>query len=263
MYVDQRRALLNNKANYRVESAPDLEQFELLPLQVVQTFPRSHELGQDSLGWCTASDRKEYLAKTSRHRNDLPMTEWLCTHLYTACGIKTAPCRVLLWPDKDVVFGSRRLGNSLTQAPGIELSTKFIDAMGAELLWKILILDWFVGNFDRRDAQFACFHDADQKPTARPIDFSRATILREIHSLPDPFAGKTDLATYQFAAYIYSRFGRTVEVEAVETTLFELSRVSADSISSWIQLAPQEWVVPHLTAALVDFWMNTVYVERS
>jgi len=240
----------------------DLEQFELLPLEVIQTFPRSRELGNDSLGWCTASDRYEYLVKTSRHRNDLPMTEWICTHLYAACGLETAPCRVITWPDKDVVFGSRRLGKSLILADGIQLSTKYIDAMGPFVLWKILVLDWFVGNFDRREAQFACFEDIHGQPHARPIDFSRASILREIKSLPDPFAGKTEMATHRFAHYIFERYGRSVDVVAVEEMLHTIGQISEEKLVGWIQSAPQEWVVPHLTAALVDFWKSPKRLQR-
>lgn len=261
MYTEKQSQPLS-KTRRAAEVNFELEQFELLPLEVVQTFPRSGELGKDSLGWCVASDRFEYLAKTSRHRNDLPMTEWICTHLYAACGLETAPCRVITWPDKDVVFGSRRLGKSLIVAPGIQLSTKYIDAMGSFVLWKILALDWFVGNFDRRQAQFACFHDSQGMPQARPIDFSRASILREIKTLPDPFSGKTDMATHRFARYIFQRYGRIADVVAVEEMLHTIGQISEEKLVGWIQSAPQEWVVPHLTAALVDFWQSPKRLQR-
>jgi hypothetical protein len=235
------------------------DQGDMLPL-VVTEMESTPVKGRDNIGWCRVK-RVRYLVKSARTARYIPMNEWLCTKIAERSGVPTAPCRILVLPNGDQVFGSRDVSDRIELIGRVRPITYYIDSSrmyDPDAVWRTVIFDLFAANFDRHYENFVGYSHLGQTRVAA-IDFSRA-LLFDGGTFPDPFAGN-DLPTRKFATMYRAR--RRLDQVVVSETLDRINEVSVADLESFIESAPPSWQIPDLTQPLLQWWVSAQRPRRT
>jgi hypothetical protein len=212
----------------------------------------------------TGHDRLTYQLKNQSRGRFVPLNEWLCYEIAEAVGIPVPVKKIVEVPARGLMFGSRHLATH-THGGGIRLPDADFRALGSGTpLWRILALDWFLGNWDRHYANLV-FYECAGARCVQAVDYEKGLLSYEQMRLSDPAKAKHDTSTSQTARTLNGVWPWQASMPDIFDVLDRLGNVTAAHVEAWIQSAPQEWAPRDIVEPCVHWWLSsapTARVER-
>ena len=120
------------------------------------------------------TDNLEWMLKTTAEHPQLPISEWLCYHVFGACGLSLPAFAALDDSTQGPVFGSRWEGGVTAMADLTPDQQFWCLSDNAETFSACLALDLLLGNADRHFGNYLFRQNRQQRFGVLAMDFSRA-----------------------------------------------------------------------------------------
>lgn len=229
-----------------------MTQLSCLPTVVCQRIkPPPATAAADFIGIDEATSHR-WLCKGQGLNAMLPATEWICSHLASACGLPVPPVAVVERQDQPGVpyFGSQWQGGAL----------EFLQVMGRitnpQVFERTHAIDLFVHNTDRHRGNYLYLELAGDI-VARVIDFSHALMVMgwPLPALPMPACHTTTELPALLAQNPHA-YQRPTDI------LERIAALRADWMTRTLADMPAPWLNLERKAALVQWWQSNARQDR-
>lgn len=208
--------------------------------------------GADLTRIARGDDQRDYAVKSLETDAALPLTEWVCYHLWRDCGLATPDFAVLEYADgRPPAFGSRfeALARQVRRDPDAYTIAGFF-APHLRGLSRVYPLDGFVTNPDRHGRNFV------ERPEIAGavlvcIDFSRAWVTAGA-----PFGSETAMRTCQSLAW-WRHFRDRMGAKADDAALPAVQELDTGWLERTIFGAPPQWRDHVDVDAACGFWRES------
>lgn len=214
--------------------------------------------GRDLKRVAHGDDRRDYAVKPLDTHPLLPLSEWLCYHLWRACGLATPDFAVLTYIDgRPPAFGSRMELSpaQLPRAPESYTIAGFFKPHAAEL-GRTYPLDAFITNPDRHGRNFLVRRGLTGE-SLLAIDFSRAALVSG-----EPFGAEPTMTARTTAGRPcnsqewWRHFRDRLSITPDAAALHRACELPESWMHDTIHAAPAEWRTDLDIAACCDFWQQ-------
>ena len=224
----------------------------LFPQLTVNEYPAN--LGSaDAEYLVTAGDSLDYVVKTCRRHQAMPISELLSHNIADACGVPTPQFTLVQLMNGDVGFGSQwddsaikdqAIRNSIVTAiPGSPvLAAQFSG---------IYVLDLFLHNDDRHLGNYL-FVSTNQGVGVKAYDFSRSLFF---HGWPPPQL-PLDPHSNTVQCYRSLRVGYPFDPAVGKEAIRRLRGIDSPRVARWLEEAPTEWMSDSSRREFVSWWQS-------
>ena len=229
-------------------------QTTLLPERIRRIDPNP-VASADSPGIGVAYSGQRYVLKVAYPAHPrLPACEWLCHALGFCLGLPVPIWCACELPDGRMGFGSRFEGGVVaTQVP----PTAFGAYCNPEVVAHTLCFDLFVGNDDRHPGNWLPTRTTPTEMLLRPIDFSRALLLRWPMVLPPWGQHCNSHLYYQVAAALGHCPASQVLAFAVK-----IEGLGKPAWRTIVESVPGGWLDDSERRELVNWWLSPMWHTR-
>lgn len=210
----------------------------------------------DLLGEADADDNHRYYIKGDAHGRFVRASEWLCTHIAEEVHIGAPAPMAIERLDGMLVFGSRRIvGVSDIVTTAAFLTTPTLSNSGSlatglqPILSSIYVLDLFLNNEDRHLGNFLSIDDNGVR-RLYAFDFSRALFWNWPWT-GFPLPGQN---TRVIGGLLRQMHG--FDLMVANATLDRLAALASDTVESFINRMPSDWLPEGICSDFVSWWSN-------
>lgn len=231
----------------------------MLPLKPTAIFPPNN--GQDLCFYVFDEDRSPVWCKADKQQKPVRATEWICSQLADALGVRTAGWRIVEY-DGESYFGSPDVGNDFSSVNLQNfLRSSDRDKFGGTsfnrgfYLSGVLALDFFLNNPDRHLKNFR-FSDDQSYRRLCAIDFADAD-LRSLTTQWFPVAGSRTVELTKAVQAIHGSF-----TEGALAMLDRIDGFAPDAFRRIVASVPDDWLGSDLRDHLDEAWGSSGFSHR-